>query len=359
MPISKNNVLYYTEEQKSLADENSNALQYALNQGYDLERRGNYYVLREHDSMVFTPDGAWHWNSRGLHGRAQDFIVHYEGKTFVEAILTLAGELDYHPRPPNPEIHNEPSKIPKPVFEMPEKSDSSRQLFAYLCHTRGLSSQVVKDMVFQHILYQSDHTTKTGQTVHNACFVSYDEKHKPCSVFQRGLSSYGEPYKKEVPGGDKSHGWVFHGRDAEALYVCEAAIDAASLVDLGYRKGVDPLYKADYMALGGLNFSPVENYLKAHPNVRTVRLRLDNDLAGRTATSKFIPRLHELNCHVEVSFPPQGKDWNEYLQQQPLLKQVRAPPEQKSIKERIAAAKAEAASRAGPPFLSERREMER
>ena len=90
MPISRSNRTYYTKEEYEAAKRNDNALFYAQRQGYDLVRTGRYFYMRQHDSLVFAPSGCWFWNSRGLSGRALEFIVLYEGRSFPEAVLILA-----------------------------------------------------------------------------------------------------------------------------------------------------------------------------------------------------------------------------------------------------------------------------
>lgn len=310
MPVSKHNNLYFTAEQKVLADQNSNALQYALSQGYDLVRHGNYYVMKEHDSMVFKLDGSWFWNSRRLHGRAAEFIMHYEGKSFVEAVLTLAGDGSRHGVQP-PIL---PRASPAVSFELPERAHSQRQMYGYLCGTRKLEPQILKAMVDQKILYQSDHIIAPGKVVHNACFISYDDRGKPCSAFKRGTATVGTPYKGEVAGGDKTYGWILHGKEPRQLYVFEAAIDAASYASLRLRAGENPLEGADYLALGGLSFLPIKTYLDRHPEVRSVHLLLDNDAPGQEAAADFQKRLVSSGAEVKIQVPPKGKDWNEYLQ---------------------------------------------
>ncbi len=345
MPVSKNGTLYFTAEQKEIADRNSSALDYAMSQGYELVRQNSYYKMKEHDSMVFTSDGFWFWNSRNLHGRAPEFIMEYEGHSFVEAVLILAGETvpgraNIYTPPVNPIANKSQNAVP---FELPEQAKDSRQLFGYLCKSRMLSTQVVKEMLEQKILYQSSHTAHSGKTVHNACFVSYDDLKKPCSVFQRGLSTLGTPYKREVPGGDKSYGWVFHGKHPTKLYVFEAAIDAASFVSLGESHHKQPLAQADYLALGGLTFEPVARYLQTHPDIQAVHLMLDNDSAGRDASARFQCKLEEMGIYVEDHVPPAGKDWNEYLQ---ITMGKDHSPEQRPPPDRL-------------PTLRERREMAR
>ena len=310
MPLSKHNNLYFTAEQKALAEQNSNALQYALSQGYDLVRHGNYYVMKEHDSMVFKLDGSWFWNSRRLHGRAAEFIMYYEGKSLVEAILTLSGET-VSARQQSPIL---PRASPAVPFKPPVRAHNQKQMYGYLCGTRKLEPQIIKAMVDQRILYQSDQTLSPGKVVHHACFISYDESGKPCSAFQRGTADLGSAYKREVPGGNKKYGWILHGRKPEQLYVFEAAIDAASYASLRLQAGQDPLKDADYLALGGLAFTPIQTYLRRHPEVRSVYLMLDNDGPGQAAAADFQKRLFSLGMDVRIRTPPRGKDWNEYLQ---------------------------------------------
>ncbi len=358
MPISKKNTLYYTADQYALAQANSSALKYALSCGYDLVRHGSYYVMKEHDSMVFSQDGSWHWNSRSLHGNALDFIVNYEGKTFVEAVLTLAGEF-YSPK--SSILHNAKNVTAKPaisLFKLPQKADTERHMFAYLCQTRKLSNTIVKEMIQQKILYQAQHELSPGKYAYNACFVSYDNNGKPCSAFNRGLNPQ-KSYKMETPGGDKSHGWLLHGKDPQALFVFEAALDAASYVDLGLNAQENPLSGADYMALGGLNFTPIANYLKSHPKIKNVHLCLDNDDPGRNTAAVFSKRLQHLGICVDEQYPPQGKDWNELLQKYASLREfsvhkevkqtdslIRAPPkiteQSLSLPEQIKQARAKA-----------------
>ena len=137
MPISKNGKAYYTKDQYEAARYNSNALEYARSQGYELVRQGAYYTMKEHDSMVFTPQGTWFWNSRGVHGTALEFQMYYENKTLTEAVLTLAGERELvNNRPaersqPAPAVPSSPPKNepPRSSFSLPAKADNYRQLF--------------------------------------------------------------------------------------------------------------------------------------------------------------------------------------------------------------------------------------
>ena len=102
--------------------------------------------------MIFTLDGKWHWNSRGVHGNAIDFMQIYEGKSRIEAILTLAGTLysSMQQEAPPPIRYNPPPPPPasEPVpFVLPEMDKSQKYVFAYLHKTRGISPQLIRPLL--------------------------------------------------------------------------------------------------------------------------------------------------------------------------------------------------------------------
>lgn len=159
MSRNKDGTLYYTRDELQRAVQNSSALEYAQGR-YKLIRKGNRYVMEGHDSMVFTLDGKWFWNSHGIHGNALDFMQKFEGKSMVEAVLTLAGTLydsrdraDYlsvsSPPPPMPPAAQEP--IP---FVFPETAATQKNVFAYLSKTRGLSPELVRQMLNDRMILQ-------------------------------------------------------------------------------------------------------------------------------------------------------------------------------------------------------------
>lgn len=324
MPISKNGKPYYTKEQYEAARYNSNALEYARSQGYDLVRQGAYYTMKEHDSMVFTPQGTWFWNSRGIHGTALEFQIYYENKTLTEAVLTLSGEHELvASRPPErPHVASvNPPAPPKPElsrssFNLPGKADNYRLLFAYLCGERGLEKEVVQEMIRQNRLYQSAYRRPDGKTLSNATFVYRDNAGNAIGAFQRGMIDRdGQPaYKRDVPGSDKRWGWILPGQGTPTqVAVFEGAIDAASDASLAAMKDGVAWRNIDRLSLEGLSMQPLQTYLEAHPNVRQVILMLDGDDPGRRAAHEIAQKLLAKGYVVEDREPPFGKDWNEVL----------------------------------------------
>ena len=332
MPISKNGKPYYTKEQYEAARYNGNALEYARSQGYDLINQNGYFKLREHDSMVFTPNGRWFWNSRGLNGGAMEFMMYYEGKTITEAVLTLANDPEYTrglpperrdiPRQTAPAVRTASQPVPKEAFKLPDKASNFRYLFGYLCGSRGLEKSVVQEMIAQNRLYQSAVKLPGGKTVYNATFVYLDEKLNPIGAYQRGMMdpAAGKPaYKRDVPGSDKRYGWMLASpiNPATEVRVFEAAIDAASdaSLDAMLRPDQWKSVPADRLSLEGLSFQPLQTYLDAHPQIQKVTFMLDSDEPGIKAANEFSQRLRDMSYsgEIKVKSPVFGKDWNEVL----------------------------------------------
>lgn len=322
MPISRRGNLYFTDEQYKQARA-CGALDYARARNYDLVRDCGSYHLREHDSMVFTSDGRWFWNSRKLAGRALEFMLYYEKKVLPEAVLELAGETapGLGPAP----IGSPAPYFPKP-FELPPKAASFKRLFAYLCGTRCLDAEIVKELVEGRRIYESVRRLPPGadglaHEIHNAVFVGFDHAGQPRSGFQRGLSTMSEhAFKRDVAGSDKSYAFCVPGyANTDTVAVFEASIDAVSHATLAKLSGQD--YKAiDRIALGGVAIGPLMRYLRGHPAAVRIKLCLDSDAAGTAATEEIAQSLRGQGYTGERGYeitaePPGGacKDWNDYL----------------------------------------------
>jgi len=340
MSIGKNGKAYFTKEELEAARANANALEYAQRQGYELVKEHNYYRMKDHDSLIFKPNGTFFWNSRQIKGDAIDFQIHYEGKSMVDAVLTLSGNVGQsytHPVSPRNSVSSPESKAPEAPLQMPDKSATNRQLFGYLCGTRGLEKEVVLRMLEQGRLYQSSVDLKNGRQIHNAVFVYKDQSGEVCGGYKRGMASWdgATPYKKAVAGSDKNYGWMLPGQsNGNTVCVFEAAIDAASHASLEAMDGKD-WQAVDRLSLEGLNKTPLDRYLAARPNVTNIRLMLDGDGPGRQAAQQLASQLREKGYQVEDLAPPFGKDWNEVLtetrsmelEQQEQLTQQQEEPE--------------------------------
>ena len=68
-----------------------------------------------------------------------------------------------------------------------------------------------------------------------------------------------------------------------------------------------------YLALGGLNYLPIDYFLQQHPQVKNVVLCFDRDEPGLRFAETVTQRLAERGCNVEKRLPAVGKDYNESL----------------------------------------------
>ena len=159
MPINKAGKAYYTKEQYKKAKHECSALDYALRKGYPLIKEGKYYKMSGHDSMIFAPNGMWYWNSRGLRGKALDFIVAYEGRSVVDAVLELT---EGTPLRDSPLKEYPPSMAEQISFILPPAAKNCRRLFAYLCGKRKLDRSVVSELIQRKLLYEGVSTAKVG-----------------------------------------------------------------------------------------------------------------------------------------------------------------------------------------------------
>lgn len=319
MPISKSGKLYFTDAEYRIA-RGCSALEYARSAGYHLVKDDNAYRLREHDSMIFTQDGRWFWNSQNLSGGAIEFIMHYENRSLPEAVCLLtSGTMQYAPQ-----TATETESMGKKPFELPEKAPTFKRLFAYLCNTRALDPEIIQELVRQQRLYEGIRQyrcTKTGElrTAHNVVFVGFDEQGIPRSAFQRGTNAAAS-FKRDVAGSDKKYAFCCPGRpDVTIVSVFEAAIDAISHATLAKGQSRD-WQDRDRIALGGVSSLPLLYYLQEHPQIQTVEFCLDADSAGNAATAHLAEVIKEADCApaggyvIQFSPPPQGKDWNIFLQ---------------------------------------------
>lgn len=322
MPISKNGVKYYTQEQLECA-RNASALEYALAHNYDLVRQGSRYILREHDSMVFRADGRWSWNSRDIGGRALDLLVHYEGLSIVDAVLCLAGDGGQASRP---RAAPPPAPLPPPAqFILPARSPTQKHLFAYLCGHRKLDADIVRDLIHQRRIYESIHHYQrhhdtTWRECYNVVFLGLGSDGTPKNAYQRGASSK-STFKSEVPGGQKiENPFIVPGLPGISdVGFFEAAIDAIAHATLYKSHGVDYTLM-ERVAMGGIAADTAAVYLATHPEKKDIHLCLDADAPGIAGAMHIEEELRKRGYDQSAGYrytteavPAGKKDWNEYL----------------------------------------------
>lgn len=330
MPISKSGKAYFTDEQYQEARYNSSALEYARSHGYQLSRVGSsYWTMEEHDSMRFSDKtGIWYWNSRGVSGGALEFAMYFEGKSIVEAVLEITGDRQLsrsEPVNPQPQKKIEPLQADTApmVFTLPTKAGNQKQLWAYLCQTRGLERDVVDTLISEGLVYESERITANGK-VNNATFVYKAPDGSAVGAFNRGMYTLQpgqKAYKRDVACSDKSYGWCIPAPEnskSVTLRVFEGAIDAAS--DASIDAIINPDWRNEpisRLSMEGLQAAPVYKYLEAHPEAQKVVIKTDNDKPGKefavTLKQKLKESYPQIRVYIETPPVEYGKDWNEAL----------------------------------------------
>ncbi|MEG0020646.1 MAG: toprim domain-containing protein, partial [Oscillospiraceae bacterium] len=116
----------------------------------------------------------------------------------------------------------------------------------------------------------------------------------------------------DIEGSSKEVG-LFINNNSASLLVCEAPIDAMSLMSLLEHHKVAP-EKYSYLAQGGVCLNSLEYHIKRQPKINTVYLCYDNDAAGHSARAQSRELLKSLGFSGKIiDKPPHNKDWNDDL----------------------------------------------
>ena len=280
--------MFYTQEQIDRANR-ADIADFLRTQGETLERAGNEYRWKRHDSLTVR-ENKWYRHSQSKGGGPIDFVMEFYGRSFTEAVQLLTGELGEG----KPEQTAPP---PLSDFRLPPRSPDPGQVKRYLTEARRIDEDVTGFFLSTGDIYEE-------AAHHNAVFVGRDESGIPRYAHQRGTTGN---FRLDVKGSDKAFNFCYRG-EGERLFVFEAPIDLLSFLCL-FKKDWQ---KQSYLSLGGVGEKALLRFLSDRPNIKTVYLCLDNDNAGNDACSRLAELVPEgLTVHRLV---PLFKDWNEVLQ---------------------------------------------
>lgn len=263
----------------------------------------NVYTTRTHDSLKIS-NGLWMWWSRGIGGRsALDYLIKVQGLSLYEAVNRILGRSYDVP------INNiKQEKIEQKEFELPERADNNDKIIAYLSR-RGISKTVIDYCIENGMIYQS-------RERNNVVFVGYDNEQQPKYAAVRGTGK--SRFIGDVGGSDKAFSFRLYNNDSDTLHVFEGAIDLLSYATFLQQQGFDfrsqSLVSLSGVSNGDLQKIPVaiKSFLDSHKEIKKINLHLDNDKAGRIASSS-LTKLLSPKYEAKSSFVPVGKDVNDYL----------------------------------------------
>ena len=280
--------MFYTQEQIDRANR-ADIADFLRTQGETLERAGNEYRWKRHDSLTVR-ENKWYRHSQSKGGGPIDFVMEFYGRSFTEAVQLLTGELGEG----KPEQTAPP---PLSDFRLPPRSPDPGQVKRYLTEARRIDEDVTGFFLSTGDIYEE-------AAHHNAVFVGRDESGIPRYDHQRGTTGN---FRLDVKGSDKAFNFCYRG-EGEKLFVFEAPVDLLSFLCL-FKKDWQ---KHSYLSLGGVGEKALVRFLSDRPSVKTIYLCLDSDEAGNEACSRIAKLTPEgLTVHRLV---PLFKDWNEVLQ---------------------------------------------
>lgn len=285
--------IQFTEQEKERARRTSIADLIRRNGG-TLKRSGSEEEWLDGGQKVTIRGNLWYHQYEQIGGDAVDFVRKFMDKSYPEAVeYLLGGSGGRLAAAPLVE-----KKVLGPL-ELPERNDSMRRVYAYLLNKRGLDKDVVDTFVRKGMIYES-------ADYHNAVFVGYDKDHKPRHASVRGTGSLSS-FRGNKPNSQPDFSFHWHGT-SDTLYLFEAPIDMISFISM---------HKAgwqchSYAACCGVGERVAYQMMRDNPNIRAVKLCLDNDEAGRKATKRIAERLCLKGITGEVLVPVR-KDWNEDL----------------------------------------------
>ena len=262
---------------------------------------GDTYCTRDHDSLKIS-NGKWHWFSRQTGGKtALDYLVKVKGYSFMEAMEIIHGA-------PLPKTIPAPApKAESKRLLLPERNGNADTVLRYL-KGRGIHNVIIRYCLENDLLFES-------RKYHSAVFLGYDKDGVPRYGNVRGTVG---DYKGELSGSDKHYSFSIPGK-SRTVHVFESAIDALSYATMELFEGKN-WHEDHLLSLAGVFVTKREDvvpvalsrYLADHPEIRTLRLHLDNDVVGRGAVAGIVGGLRD-RYEIWDEPPKCGKDVNDQL----------------------------------------------
>ena len=262
-------------------------------QGEKLKKQGRVYRWMRYDSTVIDRN-RWYRHSREIGGGPIQFMQHFYGMDFVEAVKYLldgeeGAEFVQASRTPEP-------KLP---FTPPKLSKNMHRTFAYLIKTRKIDADIVQHFVNEKKIFETEEH-------HNTAFCGYDEKGEMKQMHLRSTLP-GNRFFMDIDGSDKQYFFRHIGTNSD-VYVFEAPIDMLSYITMNKENWQE----SSYVCLGGVAIDALKNVLSTNEQISKVYMCVDRDDAGDKTVKRIGDELNEMGYEWERIFP-ENKDWNEDL----------------------------------------------
>lgn len=269
----------------------------------------NTYTTKSHDSLKIS-NGLWYWFTKGVGGKsAIDYLIKVKNLSFINAVQTVMGNI----KAQSPISYKQQEKDYEKKLKVPLKATNNDRAINYLL-SRGIDKEIIRYCIENKLLYQEEKTN-------NVVFIGYNENKEPSYAFCRATNE--QRFMREATGSNKRYSFKIKSNTKNnVVHLFESSIDLlsyATLLSLENRNW----RKENLLSLGGIYTSkydlektkiPVSltEFLEKNPDVNEIHLHLDNDIAGRNASS-FFQQVLSKKYKVFNHTVPLGKDLNEYL----------------------------------------------
>lgn len=295
---------------------------FACRIGFTLVRKGKYFSLKEHDSVMINTEKNCFWRNskfsvgfKGGAGSIIDFAIEFNGASDVRdamkqiaAMYGIEGEKAAKVKFEEPKIEKSQirKEYQKGMIALPQKDIDNRRVYAYLLKTRKIEQSVIKYFLAKKMLYQD---------VHKNCVFHIG------NIFGclRGTDTT-KRFLGDLEGSDYNECFYFRGKnDAKVLVVAESVIDIMSIMSYFCENNIRYV-DYGYLALAGTNkinsvFYHIEKEQAEQRPYTHVLIATDVDKAGIKAANQISAELEKMGVTYEHFIPPKGKDWNDYLTQ--------------------------------------------
>jgi len=238
--------------------------------GETLRRSGSELEWADHHITIRGHTLFDHYNNKG--DSAIDFVRKYFNTSLQDAVQMLLGRNTIVVAPVEP--RQQQRERERPEFQLPEKNETMRRVYAYLLKQRCIDRAVLDHFVHNRLIYES-------ADYHNAVFVGTDEQGNPRHAHKRStISSSG--WRRNQAGSEAAYAF-HHTGTSGCVYAFEAPIDLLSFISM-YQKDWQ---QHSYVALCGVSDEALIHQLSVQDNLREVVLCLDNDEAGLIAARRI------------------------------------------------------------------------
>lgn len=266
--------------------------------------------IKNSGGLYIFPSNNWYRHSDGSKGFPIDLVMdvlecdrEHAMEFIAKNVLNGIQQISLNSPPERPRREEKPVE-----FKVPRHDIKPNRVYAYLIKTRGIDKDIVGSLIQNKMIAEDSQR-------HNCLFFGRDGNGEIKSCAVRGTSSYVQ-FRGEVAGGDKSCSFAMIGKGT-TLRLFESPIDAMSHATFSKLFGKD--WTIDHrLSTNGCGYQSVLNYLTQHPEIESVVISYDNDVAGRKGARETAAKIARdfPNRELQVSVAhPLAKDWNEELQE--------------------------------------------